>query len=83
MKNWKNSKLYDIAYKNLNEEIKRQKDLSSSLKLTKEILSLKIPNVIEGIDISHLQGLYTVASVVCFENGKPKRRIIESIGLIT
>ncbi len=41
-KNWKkNSKLYDIAYKNLNEEIKRQKDLSSSLKLTKEILSLK------------------------------------------
>ena len=70
----KNSKLYDIAYKNLNEEIKRQKDLSSSLKLTKEILSLKkIPNVIEGIDISHLQGLYTVASVVCFENGKPKK----------
>ncbi len=69
-----NSKLYEIALKNLNEEVKRQSDLSSSLKLAKEILSLKkIPCVIEGIDVSHLQGLYTVASVVCFEDGKPKK----------
>lgn len=69
-----NSKLYEIALKNLNEEVKRQSDLSSSLKLAKEILSLKkIPCVIEGIDVSHLQGLYTVASVVYFEDGKPKK----------
>lgn len=70
----KGSKLYDIAFQNLEEEIKRQNDLSYALKQAKEILSLKkIPNTIEGIDISHLQGLYTVASLVFFENGKPKK----------
>jgi excinuclease ABC subunit C len=70
----KSSKIYEMAYTNLQEEIKRQKDLSYALKQAKEILSLKKePKIIEGIDISHLQGLYTVASLVRFENGKPKK----------
>ncbi|PNR96290.1 excinuclease ABC subunit UvrC [Petrotoga sp. 9PWA.NaAc.5.4] len=70
----KGSKLYEIGFKNLEEEINRQSDLSSSLKLAKEILSLKkLPRIIEGIDISHLQGLYTVASLVYFEDGRPKK----------
>ena len=37
-------------------------------------LDLKVvPRVIVGFDISHIQGSETVASVVTFENGEPKR----------
>ncbi len=66
--------LYVIASRNLEEEVKKQTDLGNTLKQAKEILSLKrIPYRIEGIDISHLQGMYTVASLITFENGKPKK----------
>lgn len=66
--------LYTITVRNLNEEVKKQTDLGNTLKQAKEILSLKkIPYRIEGIDISHLQGMYTVASLITFENGKPKK----------
>ncbi|SHE59434.1 Excinuclease ABC subunit C [Marinitoga hydrogenitolerans DSM 16785] len=69
-----NEELYTIAYRNLKEEVKKQTDLGNTLKQAKEILSLKkIPRIIEGIDISHLQGMYTVASLITFENGKPKK----------
>jgi len=33
----------------------------------------KLPKIIEGIDIAHTGGLYTVASVVSFLNGKPDK----------
>ncbi|GAB6188978.1 excinuclease ABC subunit UvrC [Marinitoga arctica] len=66
--------LYTIANRNLKEEVKKQADLGNTLKQAKEILSLKkIPYRMEGIDISHLQGMYTVASLITFENGKPKK----------
>ncbi|WP_254867727.1 excinuclease ABC subunit UvrC [Marinitoga sp. 1154] len=66
--------LYVIATRNLEEEVKKQIDLGNTLKQAKEILSLKkIPYRIEGIDISHLQGMYTVGSLITFENGKPKK----------
>ena len=66
--------LYTITNRNLKEEVKKQTDLGNTLKQAKEILSLKkIPYRIEGIDISHLQGMYTVASLITFENGKPKK----------
>ncbi|PWJ87411.1 excinuclease ABC subunit C [Oceanotoga teriensis] len=68
------SSIYSLAFKNLEEELKRYTDLGNTLKQAKEILSLKkIPKKIEGIDISHLQGMYTVASLVNFENGKPEK----------
>ncbi|WGS65627.1 excinuclease ABC subunit UvrC [Marinitoga aeolica] len=66
--------LYTITTRNLTEEVKKQTDLGNVLKQAKEILSLKkLPYRIEGIDISHLQGMYTVASLITFENGKPKK----------
>jgi excinuclease ABC subunit C len=69
-----NEELYTITNRNLKEEVKKQTDLGNILKQAKEILSLrKIPYRIEGIDISHLQGIYTVASLITFENGKPKK----------
>lgn len=40
----------------------------------KEYLGLEnLPLRIEGFDISHIQGTNTVASMVVFENGKPKK----------
>ncbi|AEX86370.1 excinuclease ABC, C subunit [Marinitoga piezophila KA3] len=70
----KSSELLEIINRNLEEEVKKQTDLGNTLKQAKEILSLKkIPYRMEGIDISHLQGLYTVASLITFENGKPKK----------
>lgn len=70
----KNSPIFGIAFKNLEEELERFTSIGNVLKQAKEILPLKkIPTVIEGIDISHLQGMYTVASLICFENGKPNK----------
>jgi excinuclease ABC subunit C len=40
----------------------------------KEILSLEeVPSRIEGFDVSHVQGTDTVASVVVWEGGRPRR----------
>jgi excinuclease ABC subunit C len=40
----------------------------------KEVLSLEeVPSRIEGFDISHMQGTDTVASVVVWESGRPRR----------
>ena len=70
----KNSNIFKFGFKNLDEEIKRYTNLGNTLKQAKEILNLKrVPKKIEGIDISHLQGLYTVASLVNFEDGKPNK----------
>lgn len=33
-----------------------------------------LPNVIEGYDISNIGGQFAVASLVCFENGRPSRK---------
>ena len=43
------------------------KDLQAALKIT------AAPKVIEGFDISNIGGTLAVASLVCFENGKPAR----------
>lgn len=68
----KNSAIYKLAFRNLEEEIKKYTDISNLLLKAKNLLGLKNkPLIIEGIDISHLQGLYTVASLIRFENGVP------------
>ncbi len=43
------------------------KDLQSALKIA------NTPAIIEGFDISNIGGALAVASMVCFENGKPAR----------
>ncbi|MCB1222852.1 MAG: excinuclease ABC subunit C, partial [Mesotoga sp.] len=62
-------RLLSIAFKNIDEEMKIRLNATHSLKQAQQILGLKrFPSRIEGIDISHTQGLYTVASVVVFDN---------------
>lgn len=66
--------LLNKAIDNLNYEIGLILTNKSILKQMKELLGLmKLPNKIEGIDISHLAGKNTVASLVVFENGEIKK----------
>lgn len=67
-------RLLEIANENIAEELKVRLSSLQSLKQAKELLGLKkLPNRIEGMDISHTQGLYTVASLVVFVNGRPQK----------
>ncbi len=63
-----------LAKRNLEKELQSRKLSLESLKQLKINLGLKkLPRIIEGIDIAHTGGLYTVASVVSFFNGKPDK----------
>lgn len=58
------------------QRLKREKNVPHVLMALKRDLMLKaIPNIIECFDISHLQGTDTVASMVVFEDGKPKKSL--------
>ena len=58
------------------QRLKREKNVPHVLLSLKRDLMLKnIPNIIECFDISHLQGTDTVASMVVFEDGKPKKSL--------
>lgn len=74
--------LVELAHKNALENLKKEKikeEFSSDrpLKGVKELqtyLQMDFPPIrIEGFDISHVQGTDTVASMVVFENGQPKK----------
>ena len=66
--------LMKLAKRNLEKELQSRKLSMESLKQLKTNLGLKkLPKIIEGIDIAHTGGLYTVASVVSFLNGKPDK----------
>ncbi len=75
-------RLIEMAYKNAVENLKKEKIRETyasdrPLKGVKELqtfLSLEKPPIrIEGFDISHIQGIDTVASMVVFENGEAKK----------
>ena len=58
----------------LEEELRKEKSSSISLKLIKEEINLKNTlHRIECIDISNMGGTAIVASCVCFINGKPSK----------
>lgn len=58
------------------QKMKREGNIAYTLSSLKRDLRLKnVPNKIECFDISNLQGTDTVASMVVFENGKPKRSL--------
>ncbi|MFP4462058.1 MAG: excinuclease ABC subunit UvrC, partial [Thermotogota bacterium] len=66
--------LMKLTKRNLEKELQSRKLSMDSLKQLQTNLGLKkIPRIIEGIDIAHTGGLYTVASVVSFMNGKPEK----------
>lgn len=51
----------------------KEKVASSVLALQQDLSLHHAPKHIEAFDISHLAGQDTVASMVCFENGQPKK----------
>ncbi len=81
--NKKNNDILELALKNSNyhlEEMKVkslqevQNNYNEAGSYIQEKLSLsKFPHVVECFDISHIQGTNTVASMVCFNNGMPKK----------
>lgn len=66
--------LLEKALENLNYETGLILSNKNVLKQMKELLGLRrVPNRIEGIDISHIAGKFTTASLVVFENGEVKK----------
>jgi len=74
--------LVQMAYRNARYNLKeyRFKQKFQSLKASTGVVELQeylgleeMPYRIEGFDISHVQGTDTVASMVVFENGEPKK----------
>ena len=72
-----NARLVDLANKNALEEAERisSKDerISGTLKQIKKMLSMDPPKRIESFDISNISSTDIVASMIVFEDGKPKR----------
>ena len=78
----KKKQLLELAKKNAYQELERVK-IADQRKyertggaiesLEKELKLSALPNRIEGYDISNIQGVDTVASMVVFEGGSPKR----------
>ena len=69
--------MVDLANKNALEEAERisskEEKLSGTLQLLGKMLAMDAPARIEAFDISNISGTDIVASMVVFEDGKPKR----------
>ena len=72
-----NVRLVELAVKNATEEVQRvttkEERISASLQLLGSMLAMDPPKRIESFDISNISGTDIVASMVVFENGKPKK----------
>lgn len=72
-----NLRLVELANKNALEEARRLTDkdekVSGTLNLLGKILSLEPPKRIESFDISNISGTDIVASMVVFQDGRPRR----------
>ena len=78
----KKAKLWTLAQKNADmllkelmlQKLKLENEPTKMVQALQEALNLSVsPIKIEGFDISHIQGEFTVASMVFFENGRPKK----------
>lgn len=71
------SHMVDLANKNALEEAERistkEEKLSGTLQLLGKMLAIQPPARIESFDVSNISGTDIVASMVVFEDGKPKR----------
>ena len=72
-----NVRLVEIAQRNAREETERittrEERLSGALGLLRQMLGLPSLHRMESYDISHIAGTDIVASMVVFEDGKPKK----------
>ena len=72
-----NARLVELACKNAFEEAQRvtgkEERISAVLTLLGKMLSMEPPQRIESFDISNISGTDIVASMVVFQEGKPKK----------
>ena len=72
-----NVRLVELANKNALEEAQRvtskEEKVSGTLSLLGKMLAMEPPRRIESFDISNISGTDIVASMVVFEDGKPKK----------
>ncbi len=72
-----NMRLVELANKNALEEAQRltskEERISGTLQLLGKMLAMDPPKRIESFDISNISGTDMVASMVVFEDGKPKK----------
>ena len=72
-----NVRLVELANKNALEEAQRltskEERISGTLQLLGKMLAMDPPKRIESFDISNISGTDMVASMVVFEDGKPKK----------
>lgn len=72
-----NAHLVELANKNAFEEAERmtgkEEKISGTLLLLGKILAMEPPKRIESFDISNISGTDIVASMVVFQDGKPKK----------
>ena len=73
-----NLRLVELACKNAFEEAQRattrEERYSATLNLLGKMLAMAAPTRIESFDISNISGTDIVASMVVFEDGKPKKK---------
>lgn len=72
-----NVRLVELARKNAHEEAERvttkEERHRATLNLLAKMLCIEVPQRIESYDISNISGTDTVASMVVFQEGKPKK----------
>ena len=72
-----NMRLVELACKNAFEEAQRvtgnEERVSATLVLLGRILGIEVPERIESYDISNISGTDIVASMVVFQDGKPRK----------
>ena len=72
-----NMRLVELACKNAFEEAERatsrEEKYAATLTLLGKMIAMQAPKRIESFDISNISGTDIVASMVVFENGKPKK----------
>lgn len=72
-----NVRIVEMAVKNAREEAERittkEERTSGSLRLLGKMLAIELPARIESFDISNISGTDMVASMVVFQDGKPKK----------
>lgn len=73
-----NLRLVELACKNAFEEAERatsrEEKHSATLRILGKMLGMELPKRIESFDISNISGTDIVASMVVFEDGKPKKK---------
>ncbi len=73
-----NVRLVELAVKNAREEAERVTDkderVNATVELLGRMLTMEPPRRMESYDISHIAGTDIVASMVVFQDGRPKKR---------